>query len=92
VIIQGVTIEGVDCSFLFNFTDGKNISSVKLGYVNKPGEATYCYSGQGLKMGYLHCINGDIRWVNNNAGCYPNMGILKNFTVEDYEVFQVTKK
>src|SRR5256886_13193932 len=42
-------------SFLFNFTDEKNISTAKLGYVKDPSSAVYCYNDQGPHMGYLYC-------------------------------------
>ena len=41
-------------------------------------------------MGNLFYYNSD-NWTNN-GGVYPNIGIPKNFTVEDYEVFQVIKQ
>ena len=36
-----------DCSFAFNFTDGKNISTAKLGYVNDANHAVYCGNNHG---------------------------------------------
>ena len=43
-------------------------------------------------MGKLY-HNTDNKWYNsdNRGYFYPNIGIPANFTVEDYEVFQVTK-
>ena len=81
-------------SFLFNFTDGKDISTVKLGYVNDASKAVHCYICHGPYMGNLH-TNGsnDWRFGNYNGGyIYPDIGIPANFTVEEYEVFQVIKK
>ncbi|CAB4407429.1 unnamed protein product [Rhizophagus irregularis] len=78
-------------SFLFNFTDGKNISTAKSGYVNDKNNAIYCYNDQGPSMGGLHCYNSD-SWVNNSGNYYPNIGIPENFDVEDFEVFQVIKR
>ncbi|RGB35753.1 hypothetical protein C1646_667490 [Rhizophagus diaphanus] len=85
-------------SFLFNFTDGKNISTAKLGYVNDPDSAIYCVDSQGPQMGVLICQD-DNKWVNydDNATCYPDIGIpntsdIPNFKVEYYEVFQVIKQ
>jgi hypothetical protein len=81
-------------SFLFNFTDGKNVSTAKLGYVKNPNNAIYCYSSQGPQMGYFYC-NGNNEWSNEdyNAILYPDIGIpTTKFSVDNYEVFQVIKK
>jgi hypothetical protein len=81
-------------SFLFNFTDEKNISTSKLGYPNKPENATYNYIGQGPHMGGFYCY-GDNKWKNldTHAIYYPNIGIpTYEFSVDNYEVFQVIKK
>jgi hypothetical protein len=82
-------------SFLFNFTDGKNTSAAKLGYVKNSVYAIYCQNTFGPYMGNLVC-NGNNYWSNGDVygNYYPNIGIpLKpNFTVENYEVFQIIKK
>ncbi|EXX53102.1 hypothetical protein RirG_247050 [Rhizophagus irregularis DAOM 197198w] len=85
-------------SFQFNFTDGKNTSTAKLGYVKKPGHAICCYYDQGPQMGGFLCY-GNNNWENDdvNAEYYPDIGIpnisnTPSFTVENYEVFQVIKK
>ncbi|GBC19318.2 hypothetical protein GLOIN_2v275216 [Rhizophagus irregularis DAOM 181602=DAOM 197198] len=77
-------------SFIFNFTDGKNISTSKVSYVNNREYAVFCHDTYGPTMGNLHCnLNG---WSNVNRGDgdrYPNIGIPENnFKVEYYEVFQ----
>ncbi|PKC04284.1 hypothetical protein RhiirA5_422471 [Rhizophagus irregularis] len=77
-------------SFIFNFTDGKNISTSKVSYVNNRKYAVFCHDTYGPTMGNLHCyLNG---WSNVNRGDgdrYPNIGIPENnFKVEYYEVFQ----
>ena len=82
-------------SFVFNFTDGKDISTAKLGYVNDASKAVYCHSGWGPYMGNLVAKDSN-NWFfgNYNGGynIYPDIGIPANFTVEEYEVFQVIKK
>ncbi|GBB91208.1 hypothetical protein RclHR1_01840005 [Rhizophagus clarus] len=81
-------------SFLFNFMDGKNISTGKLGYVKDPNNAISCYNSQGPQMGYLYS-NGNSEWTNEdyNAILYPDIGIpTSKFVVDNYEVFQVIKK
>ncbi|EXX78586.1 hypothetical protein GLOIN_2v1868612 [Rhizophagus irregularis DAOM 181602=DAOM 197198] len=83
-------------SFIFNFTDIKNNSTVKyLGYVNQKLFAVYCGNEYGPKMGYLNSYSSK-NWTNNNnnngSHIYPNIGIPDKFTVENYEVFQVVKK
>ncbi|GES86394.1 hypothetical protein GLOIN_2v1876134 [Rhizophagus clarus] len=85
-------------SFLFNFTDGKNYSTAKLGYVKSPDDAIYCNNSQGPHMGNFLCYgNNDWRNWDRNADFYPDIGIpntsnTPSFKVENYEVFQVIKK
>jgi hypothetical protein len=80
-------------SFLFNFTDMKNISTAKLGYVNNKGCAVSCYNDRGPSMGNLVCLNSN-KWTYYTGGTYyPNIDIPGgNFTIEDFEIFQVIKK
>ncbi|RGB28011.1 hypothetical protein C1646_768359 [Rhizophagus diaphanus] len=80
-------------SFMFSFTDGKNISTAKLGYVKKPNGAIYCDNSQGPHMGYFYCKGHNI-WNNYGDNIfYPNIGIpTYDFLVDYYEVFQVIKK
>ncbi|RIA83338.1 hypothetical protein C1645_809264 [Glomus cerebriforme] len=81
-------------SFLFSFTDEKNISTAKLSYVNYKYAryAVSCNNNQGPSMGNLICPDSNdwqccgTRYLNNNADI-PN-----NFTIENYEIFQVIKK
>ena len=79
-------------SFVFNFTDGKNLSTAKLGYVNNDyaNYALHCNSMFGPHMGDLACDNPN-NW-RYNTNYYPNMDIPANFRVDDYEVFQVIKQ
>jgi hypothetical protein len=78
-------------SFIFNFTDIKDTSTAKLGYVKKSCHAVYCNISCGPKMGYLNSYSSN-NWTNNDISVYPNIGIPKNFAVENYEVFQVLVK
>ncbi|CAB4395800.1 unnamed protein product [Rhizophagus irregularis] len=71
----------------------ENISTAKLGYVNKTNVAVYCEYNYGPSMGNLFCKNN--RWYTNssdNGDRYPRIGIPERFDVEDYEVFQLIKK
>ncbi|POG69923.1 hypothetical protein GLOIN_2v147333 [Rhizophagus irregularis DAOM 181602=DAOM 197198] len=81
-------------SFIFNFINGGNISTSKVSYVKKQDHAVLCQSNYGPSMGNIYCHNNN--WSNEDHGygdnIYPNIGIPKNFEVEDYEVFQVIKK
>jgi hypothetical protein len=92
---EGNDWKKTDASFLFNFTNIKDISTAKLGYVNQKSFAVYCGNEYGPKMGYLNSYSSN-NWTNNNNNnknnAYPNIGIPENFTVESYEVFQVVKK
>ncbi|GET03557.1 hypothetical protein GLOIN_2v1868927 [Rhizophagus clarus] len=83
-------------SFLFSFTDGNNISSTKLGRVKMNDDvfcsAIYCFCDQGPSMGSLFCPDSN-NWTYDASGIrYPNIGIPSNFTVENYEVFQLIKQ
>ena len=83
-------------SFVFNFSDGKKISTAKLGYVKNASKAVRCVSSRGPQMGYIFS-DDFINWYNNDYGsetCYPNIGIPAHakFILEDCEVFQVVKK
>jgi hypothetical protein len=79
-------------SFIFNFTNGKLISTAELGYVNNTRYAVYCDSVYGPTMGNLQCNKNNWSYYGG-GGCYhPKLLIPTSFTVEDYEVFQVIKK
>jgi len=78
-------------SFIFNFTDGKNISTAKLGYVDNTTCAVYCRISYGPRMGDLYKDNSGW-YCSNSRNYYPNIDIPANFIVEEYEVFQVIKK
>ncbi|EXX70301.1 BTB/POZ protein [Rhizophagus irregularis DAOM 181602=DAOM 197198] len=80
-------------SFIFNFTNGKNISTSKVSYVNKKKYAVYCYDTHGPTMGNLYCFKNN--WSNKQRHfgiSYYDTGIPEDFIVEDYEVFQIIKK
>ncbi|GBC01815.1 hypothetical protein RclHR1_04340012 [Rhizophagus clarus] len=80
-------------SFIFNFTDGRNISTSEVSYVSRQSRAVYCHYNDGPTMGNIY--NYSNNWSNKDRGygdIYPNIGIPTNFKVEDYEVFQVIKK
>ncbi|RGB43758.1 hypothetical protein C1646_749353 [Rhizophagus diaphanus] len=79
-------------SFLFNFPDGKDISTAKLGYVNNANCAIYCCHTQGPSMGNLYCNSSNSNWkFNTDWFGYPNINIPETFTVDCYEVFQVIR-
>ncbi|CAB4407427.1 unnamed protein product [Rhizophagus irregularis] len=81
-------------SFLFSFTDGKIISTAKLGYVKDASHAVYCGNNQGPSMGGLYCYNSN-SWEYDYyyfSSVYHDIGIPTRFKVEDFEVFQVIKK
>ncbi|CAB4397444.1 unnamed protein product [Rhizophagus irregularis] len=80
-----------------NPTDGKNISTAKLSYVNNNNAryAIYCQDTQGPHMGNLYCT-GTNSWIVYKHSyvnlTYPKIDIPERFMVENYEVFQVIKK
>jgi hypothetical protein len=80
-------------SFLFNFTNGNNISTAKVSYVDKKSCAIYCHTNYGPAMGNLLCCDNNWNYDNyDNGNRYPKIGIPEKFVVEDYEVFQVIIK
>ncbi|CAB4389849.1 unnamed protein product [Rhizophagus irregularis] len=80
-------------SFLFNFTNGKDISTAKRSYVSVQNMAVFCGPNYGPTMGNLYCHNNNWFYTNHdNGNCYPKIGIPAKFEVEDYEIFQVIKK
>ncbi|RIA81397.1 hypothetical protein C1645_744552 [Glomus cerebriforme] len=81
-------------SFLFNFANGKDITTAAVKHINGTGAhlAIFCDKDYGPQMGDLGCANPN-NWVyGGNIKYYPNLGIPNNFTIEGYEVFQVIKK
>ncbi|GBC21853.2 hypothetical protein GLOIN_2v558411 [Rhizophagus irregularis DAOM 181602=DAOM 197198] len=79
-------------SFLFNFTDGKNTSTAKFGYVIHPNNAIYCYHNQGPSMGNLFCRSSN-NWSFYTGDIYPDIDISAgDLAVENYEVFQVISR
>jgi hypothetical protein len=79
-------------SFLFNFIDGKNISTAKLGYANDVSSTVHCYNKEGPSMGNLNCPDSNNWSCSSSSRSYSDIGIPANFTIENCEVFQVVKK
>ncbi|RGB33220.1 hypothetical protein C1646_816208 [Rhizophagus diaphanus] len=81
-------------SFMFSFTDRKNIKTGKVGYSN--GTCSIgCYLTHGPIFGgdfFCH-TDGTIWYFNNCFNSYPDIDIpIGNILVDDYEVFQVVPK
>ena len=82
-------------SFIFSFKDGKNISTAELSYSNNTERSVYCSNNYGPHTGGLQYVSGsndNWRYYVNNCNYNPKVSMPANFTVEDYEVFQVIKK
>ncbi|RIA86407.1 hypothetical protein C1645_829327, partial [Glomus cerebriforme] len=81
-------------SFLFNFTDGKNISTALVKHINVNGAdyAVLCRNDCGPHMADLKCTTSNNWTYEGQEAYYPNLDIPAQFIVEGYEVFQVTKK
>jgi len=84
-------------SFIFSFTNRNNLQTAKVGYIIDEGKqyAVYCNQSYGPSFGGGHDLR--IQPIgNNNSNCskssYSKIDISGNFTVENYEVFQVIKK
>ena len=67
------------------------VASIIVPITNNASNAIFCYNGYGPYMGDLKCADSK-NWSYNNGIHYPNVGIPTNFTVENYEVFQVIKQ
>jgi hypothetical protein len=83
-------------SFIFSFTNRKNIKTAKVGY-SKGRCSVGCFRGYGPIFGY-YLYYKSTHWMINNSFSenYPGIKIpitvLKNINIDDYEVFQVIKK
>ncbi|GES77836.1 hypothetical protein GLOIN_2v1534764 [Rhizophagus clarus] len=80
-------------NFLFKIIDSKNLNSAQISRIcNSYGNAVYYHASYGPTFGSGNdlCARGKT-WSSNN-GNYSNIGIPNSFTIDEYEVFQVTKK
>ncbi|GET56283.1 hypothetical protein GLOIN_2v1534764 [Rhizophagus irregularis DAOM 181602=DAOM 197198] len=81
-------------SFLFKIIDSDNLNSAQISRIcNSHGNAVYYHPSYGPTFGNGHnlCAQGKT-WSSNNGNAYSNIGIPSSFTIDEYEVFQVTKK
>jgi hypothetical protein len=78
-------------SFLFNFIDGKNIHTAELSYSNNTETSVFCHNTYGPHTGDLKYSSNNT-WHYNHNGSYSKIDIPTEFTVEDYEVFQIVKQ
>ncbi|RGB42267.1 hypothetical protein C1646_662359 [Rhizophagus diaphanus] len=86
-------------SFIFSFEDYKNTDTKKIGRVVEKEYAIYCYSNYGPTFGSndnggscdLELRSSSNRW-RSCPNSYPDIGIPRNYEIENYEVFQVVKK
>uniref|UniRef100_U9UZ98 TLDc domain-containing protein n=1 Tax=Rhizophagus irregularis (strain DAOM 181602 / DAOM 197198 / MUCL 43194) TaxID=747089 RepID=U9UZ98_RHIID len=69
--------------------DEKDISTVKLGYVNNAALVIYCDTFEGPSMGELDCADSNEWTYRATYNDYLNINIPETFTVDCYEVFQV---
>ncbi|RGB34130.1 hypothetical protein C1646_702837 [Rhizophagus diaphanus] len=80
-------------SFIFSFRN-KKFQTAKVGYINAYYDnAMYCGHNYGPTFGGGHDLH--IGYSNDSYSIpysYPNLGIPRNFNMEDWEVFQVIKK
>jgi hypothetical protein len=80
-------------SFVFNFTNGKNISTAELSYSSNRQHSVYCSKSYGPHTSSLQS-SFDNKWsyYESSINYHPKIGIPANFTVENYEIFQVITK
>ncbi|GBC02014.1 hypothetical protein RclHR1_04410007 [Rhizophagus clarus] len=82
-------------SFIFSFTDKKDISTAIIGRVNYAKYAIYCYRDHGPAFGPgydLYYNNLYRKWHCSQEYYYPIYLPFTEFVSDDYEVFQVIKK
>ncbi|GBC37676.2 BTB/POZ domain-containing protein [Rhizophagus irregularis DAOM 181602=DAOM 197198] len=84
-------------SFIFSFKDYKNTDTGKIGRVIEKGYAIYCYNKYGPIFGKDNGGGCDIMLYSSGEwsscpGSYPDIGIPRNYEIENYEVFQVVNK
>ncbi|PKC62389.1 hypothetical protein RhiirA1_465188, partial [Rhizophagus irregularis] len=72
-------------SFIFNFTDGKNISTSKVSYVNNRKYAVFCHDTYGPTMGNLHCYLNDIIRVEREL--YRFIPLIRFYDIEPTDFF-----
>ncbi|EXX73012.1 BTB/POZ domain-containing protein [Rhizophagus irregularis DAOM 181602=DAOM 197198] len=87
-------------SFIFSFKDYKNTDTGKIGRVIKKEDAIYCFGNyHGPTFGSsknggscdIELRSSSNRW-RSYPNSYPDIGIPRNYEIENYEVFQVVKK
>jgi hypothetical protein len=90
---QNSTYASTSDSFLFNITDIVNLNTAKIGRCDNPNHAVYYHPSYGPTFGSGHnlCAQGKT-WTVNNGNSYANISIPSSSTIDEYEVFQVTKK
>ncbi len=92
---QGGQYLNTNDSFLFNITDRNNLNSAKIGRVFRNQQnAIYNHSSYGPTFGGGHDLRsqGNNNWVASDGHTYTSTSIPNNFTIDEYEVFQVVKR
>ncbi|CAB4400149.1 unnamed protein product [Rhizophagus irregularis] len=92
----GGIIKDTQDSFIFNFTDFRDINTGKIGRVTSASYALICNHQWGPIFGNGHDLsmypdNQNNKWYSNPM-TYPNLNIPRNFEIDDYEAYQVVKK
>ncbi|GBB89406.1 hypothetical protein RclHR1_16090003 [Rhizophagus clarus] len=80
-------------SFIYLFTDRNNLNSANVSYSNGDAYSIGCNADKGPVFGGgkdLYIRNGI--WYSEKVRSYPRLGLPRNFTADDYEVFQVIKR
>ncbi|CAB4431912.1 unnamed protein product [Rhizophagus irregularis] len=89
-------IKDTQDSFIFNFTDFRDINTGKIGRVTSASYALICNHQWGPIFGNGHDLsmypdNQNNKWYSNPM-TYPNLNIPRNFEIDDCEAYQVVKK
>ena len=78
-------------SFIFNFMDGKNITTAELSYSKNTNYSVLCNNSYGPHTNDLQYSSHKNWSYYDNNNYSPKIGIPAYITLEDYEVFQVIK-
>src|SRR5215213_5243629 len=79
-------------SFLFNILDSQNLEIAKVGRIINCNNVIYGNSGYGPTFGGGHDLRANQTSWTSSVSTFSNIGIPSNFTIDEYEIFQVVKK
>ncbi|CAG8666002.1 124_t:CDS:1, partial [Paraglomus brasilianum] len=84
------TYGNTDKSFLFYIKDIDDLDSVQIARVINSAYAVYYHTSYGPCFGGTSDLSANGTNWSSSSGYYPNIGIPRNFSIQEYEVFKVT--